>query len=101
MKEKLYKQINGNDTYYFKDPEMTILHRTDGPAIISTGKDPVEEWYQNDRLHRLDGPAIVTPDTDGKFYYVDEVEITRIYHSGKYAGSYILQQALDRKKREG
>jgi len=33
------------------------LHRTDGPAIITSRGS--EHWYQNDERHRTDGPAII------------------------------------------
>lgn len=99
MKEKLYKYTNNGDTYYFKDPQKTILHRTDGPALISKKPTYLEEWYQNDRFHRLDGPAIIK-ENEGTFYCVDGVMITGVASNGDYDGSYTLQKALDRKKRE-
>lgn len=58
MKSKeLYIYINkdGNKRYY-ADCEMTILHRTDGPAVEYADGD--KEWYVNGELHRVDGPAI-------------------------------------------
>jgi len=52
-----YIRINelGNK-FYYKDKEMTILHREDAPAIEwSTGG---KSWYLNGKRHREDGPAI-------------------------------------------
>ena len=46
--------------HYFKDKEMSILHREDGPAIEYP--DGSKEWYVNNRLHREDGPAVESPD---------------------------------------
>ena len=42
--------------YYFKDKQMTIYHREDGPAIEHT--DEYKAWYINGERHREDGPAI-------------------------------------------
>ncbi len=33
-----------------------VLHRTDGPAVISKTK---QEWYFKGKLHRTDGPAVI------------------------------------------
>lgn len=52
--EKQYIETDYGAESYYKDPAKTILHRTDGPAIIaSTG----QSWWINGKLHRLDGPA--------------------------------------------
>ena len=57
MKEKQYTTTNAHGTkFYYKDPEMTILHREDGPAIEDV--DGNKEWWVNGKLHRLDGPAV-------------------------------------------
>jgi hypothetical protein len=55
--DKEYTKIDRHGSkFYYKDPEMTILHRKDGPAIehYEGGK----MWYVNNKSHRLDGPAI-------------------------------------------
>ncbi len=44
------------DKHYYKDKDMRILHRLDGPAIERAKGS--KEWYVDDKLHRLDGPAI-------------------------------------------
>ena len=41
---------------YYKDHEMTILHREDGPAVEYTNGDKL--WYINGKLHREDGFVI-------------------------------------------
>ena len=46
---------NGKKIYY-KDKEMTIIHREDGPAVEFT--DGYKAWYINGKRHREDGPAI-------------------------------------------
>jgi hypothetical protein len=52
-----YILINENgDKYYYKDREMTIRHREDGPAIEYT--DGSKYWYINGERHREDGPAV-------------------------------------------
>jgi hypothetical protein len=47
---------NDGNKLYYKDKEMTILHREDGPAIewVNGGKF----WYRDGELYREDGPAI-------------------------------------------
>ena len=60
MGEQFTKTNSDGDKYYFKNPEMTILHRTDGPAVESV--DGYKTWYLNGVRHRLDGPAVVYPD---------------------------------------
>ena len=52
---KLFIRKNENGIFYYKDPEMTIYHREDGPAVERY--DGAKFWYQNNKLHRLDGPA--------------------------------------------
>lgn len=42
--------------FYYKDPEMTILHREDGPAYIAY--DGKKTWFANGKIHRVDGPAV-------------------------------------------
>ncbi len=47
------KDVHG--VFYYKDPEMTIYHREDGPAdeYVSGSKF----WWVNGERHRTDGPA--------------------------------------------
>jgi hypothetical protein len=52
-----YILINKNGSkYYYKDKEMTILHREDGPAVEYP--NGYKGWYLNNELHREDGPAV-------------------------------------------
>ena len=53
-KKYITKRVNGH-TFYFKDPEMIILHREDGPAVEQASGGKL--WLQNSRFHRVDGPA--------------------------------------------
>ncbi len=43
-------------TFYYKDKEMNIPHREDGPAVECA--DGHKLWFLNGLLHREDGPAI-------------------------------------------
>jgi hypothetical protein len=55
--EAQYIKINSfGSKYYYKDKQMTILHRTDGPAFEGRWGD--KEWRIDGALHREDGPAI-------------------------------------------
>jgi hypothetical protein len=52
-----YIKINEDgNKFYYKDKEMTIYHREDGPAI--EGRDGYKAWYLNGKRHREDGPAV-------------------------------------------
>lgn len=55
--EAQYIEINSNGSkFYYKDRQMTILHRTDGPAFEGRWGD--KEWRIDGKFHREDGPAI-------------------------------------------
>ena len=57
MKQEQYIRIDKDrDKFYYKDKEMTIFHREDGPAAECADGD--KYWYINDKLHREDGPAV-------------------------------------------
>jgi len=58
---------------YFKDNEMKIFHREDGPAVEHA--DGGKFWYLNDSLHREDGPAVEYPN-GSKSWYLNGVELT-------------------------
>jgi hypothetical protein len=53
---------------FYKDREMKICHRLDGPAVEDG--DGYKAWYVDGKLHRLDGPAIEWAD-GSKAWYVD------------------------------
>jgi hypothetical protein len=56
--------------FYFKDKEMKILHREDGPAVEYADGD--KAWYLNGEIHREDGPAVEYAD-GSKFWYLNGV----------------------------
>lgn len=72
MKAQYIEIDEYGDKYYYSNKEMTILHREDGPAIITQDKN--KYWYLNGKPHREDGPAIEYLNGDkywycnGKFY---------------------------------
>lgn len=53
---------------YYRDKEMHILHREDGPAIEYEDK---QYYYINGNLHREDGPAVATPEHES--WYQNDV----------------------------
>ena len=53
---------------FYKDREMKIYHRTDGPAIEYA--DGGKQWYVDGKRHRTDGPAIEYAN-GSKLWYVD------------------------------
>lgn len=55
--EAQYIQISkyGNKSY-FKNRDMTVLHRTDGPACEFV--NGTKQWWIDGKRHRNDGPAI-------------------------------------------
>jgi len=55
--------------FYYKDRAMTMLHRTDGPAV--EWDDGSKIWYVDGKKHRLDGPAIEWAN-GSKSWYVDD-----------------------------
>ena len=74
MKREQYIHINKYENkYYFKDREMTIRHRLDGPAI--EWFDGSKSWWVDGKCHRTDGPAYEDAD-GGKAWYVDDEELT-------------------------
>lgn len=78
MKEYITKTELGTKAYY-KDKEMTIFHREDGPAIEWPNGD--KSWYLNDKLHRMGGPAIEYAD-GSKGWFVNGEFIVGINKSG-------------------
>jgi len=74
MKQEQYIHIDEDgNKFYHKDPEMTIRHRLDGPAVEWAGG--YTSYYVDGKLHRLDGPAIEY--VEGfKFWFVDDKELT-------------------------
>lgn len=61
-----YITKNASGTYYYLDPEKTIAHREDGPAVEAFNGD--EEYWVNGKLHRVDGPAIAYANGDEEWW---------------------------------
>jgi len=68
MQEQYIHIDKHGNKFYYKDREMTIFHRTDGPACEWSDGD--KAWFVDDNRHRLDGPAIERVDGT-KEWYVD------------------------------
>ena len=64
--KKQYIKVTTSGTFFFSDKKCTILHRTDGPAIVRA--DGTKVWYQHGNLHRTDGPAIEHANGDKRWY---------------------------------
>lgn len=78
--QEQYIDIRNGTKRYFKDKEMTILHRLDGPAVqYASG---YKEWNVNGKIHRTDGPAIEYPSDGGKAWYINGVFIFSITKDG-------------------
>jgi hypothetical protein len=80
MTEQYIRTANGNKFYYC-DPEMTVLHRTDGPAVECP--DSYKAWYVDGRLHRTDGPAVEWHD-GYKDWFVDGKRLTREQFNARF-----------------
>lgn len=79
-----YKVIEPDgEICYYKDCNYTILHRTDGPAVISAHR--TTWWYTNGKRHRIDGPAIEWSNRDeswfryGKLHRLDGPAISNLW----------------------
>ena len=76
-----YIETTTSGKFYYKDPEMTILHREDGPAF--EGVNGIKEWWVSGKLHRLDGPAVEHADghkewwVKGKIHRLDGPAVER------------------------
>jgi hypothetical protein len=81
----------GVDMYY-KDKQMTIRHRVDGPAVDQV--NGTKRWIQNNTYHRLDGPSVLEVSGE-KTYYINGVYITGVNDDGDYEGPDWLQGRLD------
>ena len=69
-----YIEINKDgDKRYFKDREMNILHRTDGPAIEHS--NGCKAWIVDGKLHRSDGPAMEF-NSGNKAWYIKGKKLT-------------------------
>jgi hypothetical protein len=61
----IYIDEDGDKTYW-KNKEMTILHREDGPAIEHG--NGAKNWYKHGKRHREDGPAYEGVDGNKAWY---------------------------------
>jgi len=73
MKEQYIRINKYGSKIYYKNREMTILHRLDGPAVEHA--DGIKEWYVDGHRHRLDGPAFENVNGH-QAWYVDGEELT-------------------------
>jgi hypothetical protein len=83
-----YIKINefGNK-FYYKDKEMTIFHREDGPAVEYP--NAYKAWWLNGKLHRDDGPAVEYADGD-KEWWLEGREYTEEEFKKKTAKEVVL-----------
>ena len=66
--------------FYYKDKEMTICHREDGPAFEYANGD--RSWWLNGKCHRIDGPAVEMRNGN-RGWYVNGVFIFAVDKDGK------------------
>jgi hypothetical protein len=72
--QEQYIRIDTHGTkIYYKDREMKIHHRLDGPAIEYA--DGNKSWWVDGKRHRTDGPAIEWP-SGYKEWHVDDKRLT-------------------------
>jgi hypothetical protein len=82
MNEQYIKIREDGYKFYYKDREMNISHREDGPAIEYTNGSKF--WFINGRLHREDGPAIEYSD-GSKYWYLNGKHLTEEEHAKQIA----------------
>jgi hypothetical protein len=56
-----------------------LLHREDGPALISRY---TKRWYINGRLHREDGPAVYHPHEEYEEWHTNG-QLIKVIHDGE------------------
>ena len=81
MQEQYIKIDKQGGKHYFKDKEMTIWHREDGPAYESV--DGIKTWCRNGKLHREDGPAFMEPEIGLYEWHWDGKELTEKQFNAK------------------
>jgi hypothetical protein len=59
---------NNDGTFYYKDREMRVLHREDGPA--AEWANGSKYWYLNGTYHRVDGSAVEDIYSASKHWYL-------------------------------
>lgn len=80
MKAQYIEIDKHGNTHYYSDRKMTVCHREDGPAFVSSYGS--KSWLLNGKLHREDGPAIVHSNGDKDWClngeFVSEAEHARL-----------------------
>ena len=66
MNEQYIKIREDGYKFYYKDREMEIFHREDGPAVV--WPDGTKHWFIDGEIHREDGPAIEFADGSKEWY---------------------------------
>jgi len=83
-----YIEINKyGDKFYYKDREMMLRHREDGPAY--EGYNGTKSWFLNGKRHREDGPAVEWSDGD-KSWFLNGVGYTEEEFKMKTAKEVVL-----------
>ena len=75
--ETQYIRKDHSGTFYYKDKNMTILHREDGPAIEWASGS--KEWYLNGKPHRVNGPAVEYAN-GAKYWFLNGKEVSEEEH---------------------
>ena len=73
MKEMTYivkVEANGDKSWYVNGKR----HREDGPACEYANGD--KSWFVKGKRHRVDGPAVEWVNQGGKFWYVNDVQLS-------------------------
>ena len=73
MTPQYIKIDKDGNKFYFKDKQMTILHREDGPAVECA--NGTKYWLINNKFHREDGPAIEWF-SGGRIWYLNNEALT-------------------------
>ena len=82
FKYKVYTTVGIIETDDWNDISKYVLHREDGPAVITYRADGSiwgEEWYINGVRHREDGPALIWYYNDGSIWQ-EEWRINGVVH---------------------
>ena len=53
---KYYVSVTDSETYWYKEADMKILHRENGPAVEYN--NGYKAWYIDGKRHHTDGPAV-------------------------------------------
>ena len=78
MAPQYIKIDSDGDKFYYKDKEMTIPHREDGPAIEF--RSGYKSWWINGKRHREDGPAVIY-DSGDKVWFLNGEQVSKAEHA--------------------